>query len=151
MVYKIDGTSAGNGSTPLVLQQVGHDGATKIGPYSVLYNHGPNDNGNVEAPVIHLANDVYFLFFSSGDTFTTTYTISYLTSVSGVGGPYGNRQTLMQTGPSYCGQTFVSPGGADLKAIGGDFVFHQGQGGQGPRQLNTGTLSFSGRTASIVC
>lgn len=162
IVYKIDGPAITNGgycnnpnnppstNTSLMLQQVQNDGYTVIGGPSVLYNNqGVSDKYNVEAPAIVRSNGgVYFLFFSSGCTSDNSYTVSYVTSINGVRGPYGKRKVLLQTGD----YGLYAPGGADMDKKTGDFVFHSFKASndisQG-RVLDTTHVTLSGRTASI--
>lgn len=162
LVYKIDGPSVNNGgycnspdnppstNTSLMLQQLENDGYTAIGGPVVLYNNqGVSDSYNVEAPAIVKGSDgTYFLFFSSGCTSANSYTTSYVTSTSGILGPYGDRQVLLQTG-SY-GE--YGPGGADITPGGGQIVYHSLDVSGDisyPRVLDTASITLSGQTASV--
>lgn len=161
VVYKIDGPAINNGgycnspdnppstNTSLMLQQVDNDGYTMIGGPAVLYNNqGVSDSYNVEAPTVVKNDGVYFLFFSSGCTSADSYTVSYVTSTSGsIWGPYGNRQTLLQTGDY--GE--YGPGGADVTPTGGQMVYHSEEASDDDavRWLNTADIAFSGQTVSI--
>lgn len=163
VVYKIDGPAANGGgycanqnnrpSTPILLQQTASDGYAKIGnPIQLLDNNGEADRYQTEAPSILKGSDgTYFLFFSTGCYDDNSYTTSYVTSTTGIKGPYGNRQVLMQQGDF--GQ--FGPGGADISfniVDGGEIVYHSLKAdnniSQG-RVLNTGTISLSGRTARL--
>lgn len=162
VVYKIDGPSINNGgycnnpsnppstNTSLMLQQVENNGYTMTGGPVVLYNNqGVNDSYNVEAPSIVKGSDgTYFLFFSSGCTSANSYTLSYVTSTSGIRGPYGDRQVLLKTGSH--GE--YGPGGADITPTGGQMVYHSLSVSDNidyPRVLDTASITLSGRTASV--
>lgn len=165
LAYKIDGPAkagyygswCNNTSNPpstntsLMLQQFESDGYTPVGTPIVLYNNaGASDNYNIEAPSIVLSTDgtTYFLFFSSGCTSDNSYTVSYVTSTTGVTGPYDDRQVLLSTGDF----GLFGPGGADVSLVGLQMVFHSLQINDsisGPRILHTATLTTEGQTASI--
>ena len=161
IVYKIDGPAANSGgycaspdtpsfNTSLMLQKVKNDGYTTVGGPVVLYNNqGVDDKYNIEAPIIVKGDDgTYFLFFSSGCFGDNSYTTSYVTSTTGISGPYGNRQVLLQTGDF----GLFAPGGADIDQATGDMVFHsftQSNDLEDGRVLDTGTVSFSGQSASV--
>lgn len=162
VVYKIDGPSVNSGgycnnpdnppsyNTSLMLQQVQNDAYTMIGSPSILYNNqGVSDSYNVEAPSIVKGSDgTYFLFFSSGCTSANSYTLSYVTSTSGIWGPYGDRQVLLQTNDY--GE--YGPGGADISLTGGQMVYHSLSVSDDisyPRVLDTATITFDGQTASV--
>ena len=159
IVYKIDGPAITGGgycnnpsnppsNTPIRLQQVDNNGYTLIGDYVEIYNNqGESDAYNVEAPAIVKNGDTYFLFFSSGCTSDNSYTLSYVTS-SSVKGPYGNRQTLLQTGSF--GE--YGPGGADVSLAGNKLVYHSlsvSDDISKPRVLDTATLTFNGQSVSV--
>ncbi|EGP82856.1 uncharacterized protein MYCGRDRAFT_96947 [Zymoseptoria tritici IPO323] len=117
IVYKVDGPMINNGghcasnatrpilfplaqqNTSLMLQQTGSDGHTLIGPAVQLWDQmGEDDRWQVEGPSIRYSEDgTHFLFFSSGCYNDNSYTVSYVTSVDGIAGPYGDRQILLRT------------------------------------------------------
>lgn len=161
LIYKIDGPSVNGGgycnspektsyNTSLMLQQLGNDGYSGIGGPVVLYNNqGESDSYNTEAPSLAKGGDgTYFLFFSSGCTSANSYTLSYLTSISGVAGPYGERRVLLETGSFGA----FGPGGADLAPAGGKMVYHSLQVSGDisyPRVMDTARVTLCGRNASV--
>lgn len=161
VVYKIDGPSINNGgycnspsnppslNTSLMLQEVQNDAYTLVGSPKVLYNNdGVADKYNIEAPVIVKSDDTYFLFFSSGCTSDNSYTVSYVTSVNGIWGPYGKRKVLLKTGDF--GE--YGPGGADIDQATGDMVYHSLKVSDNitdGRVLNTAKVTLAGRKATI--
>lgn len=71
-----------------------------------------------------------------------------MTSTTSVWGPYGDRQTLLQTGD----YGLFAPGGADIDNETGDMVFHSFTASDDfddGRVLDTATVSFQGRSVSI--
>lgn len=163
VIYKIDGPAANGGgycastnnrpSTPILLQQTQSDGYAKIGrPITLLDNNGEADRYQVEAPSILKGSDgTYFLFFSTGCYHDNSYTTSYVTSTTGVKGPYGDRQILLKRGDY--GQ--FGPGGADISynmVDGGEIVYHSLKADNSIRQgrvMNTGTITLEGRRARL--
>lgn len=133
-----------------MFQQVENDAYTLVGSPVVLYNNqGVKDKYNVEAPVIVKSTDgTYFLFFSSDCTFDNSYTVSYVTSTSGIWGPYGHRKTLLQTGD----YGLYSPGGADIDQATGEMVFHSFTSSDNfsdGRVLDTATITLKKRSVLI--
>lgn len=162
IVYKIDGPAITNGgycnspsnppstNTSLMLQRVEADGYTTVDGPVVLYNNqGESDAYNVEAPAIKRSREgIYFLFFSSGCTSDNSYTISYVTSTEGVGGPYGERKVLLKTGDY--GQ--FGPGGTDVARNRNLMVYHSlaQSNDVSVRVMNTARLGLCGREAYLV-
>lgn len=162
VVYKIDGPAITNGgycnspdnppstNTSLMLQQVQADGYSTIGGPIVLYNNqGVSDAYNVEAPVIKRSREgVYFLFFSFGCTSDNSYATGYVTSTSGVAGPYGERKVLLKTGDY--GQ--FGPGGMDVARNRNLVVYHSlaQSDDVSVRVVNTARLGLCGREAYLV-
>ena len=132
-----------------MLQRVQSDGYTKIGsPVSIWNNQGEEDQYNTEAPSLVLSGDgsTYFLFFSTGCYTTSSYTTSYVTSTSGVFGPYGNKQVLLKDG-DFGG--LHGPGSATVTPEDFKIAFHSlvnGDINQG-RVMSTGSLMLEGQTA----
>lgn len=133
VVYKIDGNSIGNGgscnndvapivATPILLQQVGSDGVTKIGKPIQVLDRTEADGPLVEAPtVLRNGKGMYVLFFSSGCFTESTYNVNYATA-SSVAGPYTRSSTPLITTDDSFGLT--APGGATPVADGSGIVFH---------------------------
>ncbi|KAF2170694.1 glycoside hydrolase family 43 protein [Zasmidium cellare ATCC 36951] len=160
VLYKIDGPAVNNGgycasqdnivtNTSLMLQQTQSDGYTKVGsPVSIWNNQGVEDHYQAEAPSLLKSDDgTYFLFYSTGCYTDGSYTTKYVTSTSGIFGPYGNPQLLLKDGDF--GQ--FGPGGADITLAGGQMVYHSLKNNdiaQG-RVMNTATLTLEGQSARI--
>lgn len=158
VIYKIDGPAANHGgycaspnnivtNTSLMLQQTESDGYTKVGnPVSIWNNQGIDDHYQTEAPALVKSSDgTYFLFYSTGCYTDSSYTTKYVTSTSGIFGPYGNPQVLLQDGDF--GQ--FGPGGADVSHVGRQMVYHSLKNNdisQG-RVLNTAMLTLQGQSA----
>jgi len=161
VMYKIDGQAVNGGgycastnnlvfNTSIMLQHVEADGYTKIGsPVSIWNNQGVEDQYNTEAPSLVLSGDgsTYFLFFSTGCYTEASYTTSYVTSTSGIFGPYGDKQVLLKEGD----YGLHGPGSADVTP--GDFqiAYHSlvnGDINQG-RVMSTGSVTLEGQTARI--
>ncbi|KAL7625223.1 hypothetical protein AAE478_004438 [Parahypoxylon ruwenzoriense] len=99
VLYKIDGNSIGHGGscgnsvppivpTPIMMQEVGEDGVTRIGQPVQIFDRSDDDGPLVEAPRMLLTTDgLYILFFSSGCYLETSYNVNYATS-TGVKGPF---------------------------------------------------------------
>ncbi|KAF3356421.1 hypothetical protein VdG1_03701 [Verticillium dahliae VDG1] len=132
VVYKVDGNHDGNGgdcgnsvdpvvSTPIMLQEVGPDGFTKIGNPVQILDRTEADGPLVEAPdIVRLEDGTYVLFFSSWCYASDKYNINYAVS-RGVEGPYiRSLRPLLQTGD----YGLKSPGGATSIINGGQMVFH---------------------------
>ncbi|ROT39205.1 glycosyl hydrolase family 43 protein [Sodiomyces alkalinus F11] len=137
VVYKIEGYSdwACNGnnsrpgpeggwaSTPIMLQEVGADGYSKIGQATTILDRVEADGPLVEAPNLVRTNDgVYVLFYSSNCFNSRRYNVNYATSSRDVRGPYVRAEgPLLQTGSF----GLVSPGGGTSVAGGPEvLVFH---------------------------
>lgn len=160
VLYKIDGPAANNGgycaspdnivtNTSLMLQQTEADGYTKVGsPVSIWNNQGVEDHYQAEAPALVKSSDgTYFLFYSTGCYTDSSYTTKYVTSTSGISGPYSNPQILVLDGDF--GQ--FGPGGADVSLEGGQMVYHSLKNNdisQG-RVMNTATLTFVGQSVAV--
>lgn len=153
ITYKIDGNAIGHGGecgntvapivpTPLMLQQLGADGRTKIGnPIQILTN-GPNDGAYIEAPALTKLGGKYVLFYSPQCYTTDKYKIEYATANS-IKGPYTRRGQLLATGTD----GLKAPGGLDV-AINGDHAIWHGDFGSG-RASYTGILSISGDKVTV--
>ncbi|KAL2760763.1 glycoside hydrolase family 43 protein [Sodiomyces alcalophilus JCM 7366] len=87
-------------STPIVLQEVGPDGYSKVGQATTILDRVEADGPLVEAPNLVRTNDgVYVLFFSSECFNSLRYRINYATSSRDVWGPYVRAGgPLLQTG-----------------------------------------------------
>ncbi|OCT50754.1 glycosyl hydrolase family 43 protein [Cladophialophora carrionii] len=132
VVYKVDGNSIGHGGacgntvapivpTPLMLQEVDHDGITPIGDAVQILDRDAFDGPLIEAPALHRsAEGVYFLFFSSNCFTTPQYDVSYATATN-IYGPYtkSSRPLLVTSDADLTG-----PGGMDIIKGGGMIVFH---------------------------
>ncbi|KAM0332959.1 hypothetical protein ACHAQA_001615 [Verticillium albo-atrum] len=132
VTYKVDGNHDGNGgdcgnsvepvvSTPIMLQEVGPDGFTKIGEPVQILDRTEADGPLVEAPdIVRLEDGTYVLFFSSWCYSSEKYNVNYATSRQ-VEGPYvRSPRPLLQTGD----YGLEAPGGATSVANGGQMVFH---------------------------
>ncbi|KAI1138646.1 glycoside hydrolase family 43 protein [Hypoxylon sp. FL0543] len=120
VLYKIDGNSVGHGgscsntvrpivSTPIMLQEVGDDGVTKIGDPVQILDRTDGDGPLVEAPsVVRTEDGMYILFFSSGCYLEPTYNVNYATSMS-LQGPYQRAERPMIRTGEY---SLQAPGGA---------------------------------------
>ncbi|KAI1415374.1 glycoside hydrolase family 43 protein [Hypoxylon sp. FL1857] len=120
VLYKIDGNSVGHGgscsntvrpivSTPIMLQEVGDDGVTKIGDPVQILDRTDADGPLVEAPsVVRTEDGMYILFFSSGCYLEPTYNVNYATSIS-LQGPYQRAERPMIRTGEY---NLQAPGGA---------------------------------------
>ncbi|KAI1376599.1 glycoside hydrolase family 43 protein [Hypoxylon crocopeplum] len=126
VLYKIDGNSIGHGGscgntvepivpTPIMLQEVGDDGVTKIGDSVQIFDRSNDDGPLVEAPsLLRTANGLYILFFSSGCYLESTYNVNYATSTS-VKGPFQRApRPMIRTGE----YTLQAPGGATAVNVG---------------------------------
>ncbi|KAK0708057.1 glycosyl hydrolase family 43 protein [Lasiosphaeris hirsuta] len=132
VLYKVDGNSIGHGGvcgngiepvvpTPILMQQVGLDGYTKIGDPIEVLDRSDADGPLVEAPqLIKTADGTYVLFFSSNCYSTPQYDVSYATSRS-LKGPYKKSSTPLLVTGDY---NLTSPGGAQSVNGGGQMVFH---------------------------
>ncbi|KAI1075624.1 glycoside hydrolase family 43 protein [Whalleya microplaca] len=99
VVYKVDGNSLGHGGsckndkapivpTPILMQEVGSDGVTKIGNATQIFDRTEQDGPLVEAPsLLRTDEGLYVLFFSSGCFTEESYNVNYATS-SSLEGPY---------------------------------------------------------------
>lgn len=134
VVYKIDGNSIGRGGlclngiapfvpTPILLQEVGQDGLTKIGDPIQILDREDVDGPLVEAPSLLRTKDgVYVLFFSSGCFTSPTYNVDYAVADS-VKGPYTRSPSgpLVRTNDAF---GLTAPGGATPVVDGSSIVFH---------------------------
>lgn len=132
VVYKIDQNSLGGGGscdntvepikdTPIMLQQVGNDGITKIGAPTQILGRTDDDGPLVEAPqIIRSSEGRYILFFSSHCFTSSDYNVKYATATS-VKGPYTRGDdALLETNDF----NLTSPGGGTSLPEGGLMVFH---------------------------
>ncbi|KJX92987.1 hypothetical protein TI39_contig4470g00004 [Zymoseptoria brevis] len=168
VVYKFNGPMIDNGgyctsnttrpilftlaqqNTSLMLQQTASDGYTIIGPAVQLWDQmGEDDRWQLGPSIRYSKNGTHFLFFSSGCYNDNSYTVSYVTSVDGVAGPYGDRQILLRTGDF----GLHGPGGVDIAVDGKKMVYHSlkvnGTVKYG-RNLNTGIVELEGRRARLI-
>ncbi|KAB2577928.1 putative glycosyl hydrolase family 43 protein [Lasiodiplodia theobromae] len=148
VVYKIDGNNAGNGGlcgntkapqvpTPIMLQEVGPDGVTKIGEPKQILDRGEADGPLVEAPFLHRTESgKYVLFFSSNCYSTDLYDIGYA-SADSVEGPYTKGGPFAVTGVA----GLKAPGGASIALDGKHMVFHAADA-DGGRAMYTAEVSF---------
>lgn len=130
IVYKIDGNAIGHGGacgntvkpivpTPILLQQVGGDGHTRIGkPIQILTNIA-EDGPYVEAPTLTRMGGKYVLFFSSQCYASTGYDVKYAVA-DRIEGPYRRMGQLLRTGD----RGLVAPGGLDININGDKAVWH---------------------------
>ncbi|GAM83614.1 hypothetical protein ANO11243_016020 [Dothideomycetidae sp. 11243] len=148
VVWKLDGNSLGHGgpcgnsiapvvSTPIVIQQVAADGATKIGAQSTLIANDPIDGPDVEGPAMIKNAGSYVLFFSSNCYSTPLYDTSYAYSSSPTGGFVKSDLPLFVTGD--LGMT--GPGGVDVTVDGARMVMHSLQP-DGRRVLRTTSIGL---------
>lgn len=153
ITYKIDGNAIGHGGecgntvapivpTPLMLQQVGQDGVTKIGNPVAILRNGNQDGAYIEAPALTKLNGKYILFFSPQCYSTPKYKVEYATA-DNIKGPYTRRGQLLATGTD----GLKAPGGLDV-AINGDHAIWHGDLGAG-RASYTGILSLNGNTVTV--
>lgn len=133
VTYKIDGNSIGHGgscnnandpimATPIMLQEVGPDGISKIGEPTPILDRDQMDGPLIEAPALHRSDGgIYFLFYS-GNCFTTPlYDTAYATATD-IRGPYVKAaRPLLISGD---GPDLVGPGGLDIITNGQMVVFH---------------------------
>ncbi|CAG8978027.1 hypothetical protein HYALB_00000697 [Hymenoscyphus albidus] len=163
VVYKIDGNSIGPGGscgnsnygspgsvpTPLMLQEMGSDGTTRVGEPVHILDKGPYDGPLIEAPQIIKKDGLYIVFFSSNCYSTTLYDISYATSTS-LRGPYKKAaKPLAVTGNPF---DLTAPGGAQATDDGRSLVFHadcQVDGGK-KRCLYTKDIKIEGGIVRFV-
>lgn len=150
VVYKVDGNSRGNGGecgntvapqvdTPLVLQTMLKDGITPdpaIAPITLL-SRSAEDGPLVEAPGLVKVASVYYLFYSSGCTRSSDYTVRYATATS-LTGPYTRAsQTLLATGS----HNLTAPGSVSVRYANASSV------GQASSSETSGwTIALHGRT-----
>ncbi|KAI0002306.1 glycoside hydrolase family 43 protein [Xylariaceae sp. FL0662B] len=99
VVYKVDGNSLGHGgscmndkapivATPILMQEVGSDGVSRIGDPVQIFDRSKQDGPLVEAPsLLRTDEGLYVLFFSSGCYTEESYNVNYATSTS-LTGPY---------------------------------------------------------------
>ncbi|GME23813.1 putative glycosyl hydrolase family 43 protein [Neofusicoccum parvum] len=148
VTYKIDGNNVGNGGlcgnmvapqvpTPIMLQEVGPDGFTKIGDPVQILDRGVDDGPLVEAPnLVRTEDGKYVLFFSSNCYSTDLYDIGYAFADS-VTGPYTKAGPFAITGTA----GLKAPGGATVAPDGKHMVFHAADE-KGGRSMYTTEVSF---------
>lgn len=153
VTWKIDSNSLGHGglcknsvapivSTPIMIQQVGADGATKIGLPATLIVNDLADGPLVEAPSMIKVGSTYILFFSSNCYSSPLYDVSYAYSQSPTDNFTKASAPLLVTGD----QGLTGPGSADPTSDGTRMVLHSLQS-DGRRFLQTTTLNI--QTANI--
>ncbi|KAL1634634.1 hypothetical protein SLS58_010576 [Diplodia intermedia] len=154
VVYKIDGNNAGNGGlcgntkapqvpTPIMLQEVGPDGYTKVGEPKMILDRDAADGPLVEAPYLFRTEaGKYVLFFSSNCFATDLYDIGYAFADS-VEGPYTKGGPFAVTGVA----GLTAPGGATVAHDGKHMVFHAADQ-DGGRAMYTAEVSFEHDHAS---
>ncbi|KAF4556819.1 Hypothetical protein D9617_1g087010 [Elsinoe fawcettii] len=149
VTWKIDGNALGNGgaclnsvpplvNTPIVVQQVGEDGTTKIGERTTILNRDDIDGPTVEAPKIIKRDGFYILFFSNNCFNSPFYTQSYAYSRN-IRGPYTKAARPLYTLGT---QGLSGPGGGEATADGSRMVFHALREG-GIRFMHTSTLEYN--------
>lgn len=148
VVYKIDGNNAGNGGlcgnmvapqvpTPIMMQEVGPDGVTKIGEPVEILDRDDGDGPLVEAPNLAMTESgKYVLFFSSNCYSTDLYDIGYAFADK-VEGPYTKAGPFAITGTA----GLKAPGGATVAADGKHMAFHAADENNG-RAMYTTEVSF---------
>jgi beta-xylosidase len=159
VVYKIDGNSIGNGgncnngvnpivATPIMLQEVGPDGITRIGQAIQILDRTDADGPLVEAPnLIKTKEGSYALFYSSWCYTDTRYDVKYVLS-SAVEGPYRRTRSPSLVETSNFGLT--SPGGATSIAGGGMMVFHANCDAEaGARCMYTANFTVTGTNVLV--
>jgi beta-xylosidase len=159
VVYKIDGNSIGNGGncnngvepivpTPIMLQEVGPDGITRIGEATQILDRTDADGPLVEAPnLIKTEEGSYALFYSSWCYTDTRYDVKYVLSKS-VEGPYKRTRSPSLVETSNFGLT--SPGGATSIVGGGLMVFHANCDVEaGARCMYTANFTVTGRNVLV--
>ncbi|KAK1972811.1 glycosyl hydrolase family 43 protein [Colletotrichum sublineola] len=158
VLYKVDGNSIGNGGdcnngvpplvdTPIMMQEVGADGYTKVGDPVQVLGRTDADGPLVEAPnLVRTSDGLYILFFSSFCFNSDKYNVNYATSKS-LKGPYQRApRMLLQTGDF----NLTAPGGATSVVGGGQMVFHGDCGGVGLTRCMYQTFySITGRDVII--
>ncbi|KAJ5085173.1 hypothetical protein N7532_009944 [Penicillium argentinense] len=134
VLYKVNGNSIGHGGdcnngvdplvpTPIMLQKLADDAVTPVGdPVQVLdRNTADGDGPLVEAPSLVLADDTYYLFYSTHCYNEKTYDTRYATA-SSITGPYTkNNEGFLKTGDS---PNLIAPGGATVCGCGDRMLFH---------------------------
>ncbi|KAK2019492.1 glycosyl hydrolase family 43 protein [Colletotrichum eremochloae] len=158
VLYKVDGNSIGNGGdcnngvpplvdTPIMMQEVGADGYTKVGDPVQVLGRTDADGPLVEAPnLVRTSDGLYILFFSSFCFNSDKYNVNYATSKS-LKGPYQRApRMLLQTGDF----NLTAPGGATSVVGGGQMVFHGDCGGVGlTRCMYQTVYSITGRDVIV--
>ena len=133
VTYKVDGNSIGHGGscnnaiapimpTPIMLQEVSHDGISMIGGPVQILDRDDSDGPLIEAPTLARSEEgIYFLFFSSNCFTTPLYDTSYATATN-IYGPYTKSgRPLLITGD---GPDLRGPGGLDIVTDGNMVLFH---------------------------
>lgn len=153
VVYKVDGNNRGHGGecgntvapqidTPIVIQQMLSDGTSPDlqRPAQTLLSRTPEDGPLIEAPALAKVGNVYYLFYSSGCTRNSDYTLRYATATT-LQGPYIRAiHPLLQTG-SY---NLTAPGSVSVRYASGTTSTEQMSSVQ-----STGwVMAFHGRTST---
>lgn len=159
VVYKIDGNSIGHGGdcnngvepivpTPIMLQEVGQDGITRVGNATQILDRTDADGPLVEAPnLIKTEEGSYALFYSSWCYTDTRYDVKYVLSDS-VEGPYKRKRSPSLVETSNFGLT--SPGGATSIVGGGLMVFHANCDAEtGARCMYTANFTVTGTNVLV--
>ncbi|KAI2606541.1 glycoside hydrolase family 43 protein [Hypoxylon sp. NC1633] len=158
VLYKVDGNSIGHGGscgntvepiipTPIMLQEVGDDGVTKIGDPVPIFDRSDEDGPYVEAPsLLRTADGLYILFFSSGCYVESSYNVNYATA-SSVKGPFQRAQRPMIRTGEY---TLQAPGGATAVHVDDrvGIAFHANC--QQGRCMHTSQTVVEGREVRVV-
>ncbi len=118
VTWKVDGNSAGSDSTPIMIQQVGDDGFTKIGDATQILDRDDADGPLVEAPSLVKSDGTYYLTFSSNMYNTDLYDTSFATA-SSVTGPYTKAQAPDAPILDSSIGGMIGPGGADMFIVPG--------------------------------
>ncbi|KAF4547253.1 Hypothetical protein D9617_50g044320 [Elsinoe fawcettii] len=149
VTWKMDGNAIGNGGscgngvpplvdTPLMLQQVGDDGVSKIGPSTVILRRDDIDGPTIEAPQLIKRDGLYVLFFSNNCFDSPLYTQSYAYSRD-IRGPYRKAARPLYTLGDY---GLAGPGGGEVIGDGSKIVFHALQE-TGLRYMHVGSLQYN--------
>ncbi|KAI1100156.1 glycoside hydrolase family 43 protein [Jackrogersella minutella] len=158
VLYKVDGNSVGHGGscgntvdpivpTPIMLQEVGEDGVTKIGDAVQIFDRSSADGPLVEAPSLVLtAQGLYILFFSSGCYFEPTYNVNYATSTS-ITGPFTRAARPVITTGEY---NLQAPGGATAVNVGNQVGIAYHANCPAGRCLHTSPTTIDGQEVKVV-
>lgn len=148
VVYKVDGNSKGEyiecGSvddpairTPIMLQRVESDGATKIGsPIQILDRIPSQDGALIEAPNLtrRASDGTYILWYSSHCFFDPLYDVKYAYSRGSIEGPYERAPDALLRKPDF---GLTAPGGMTSARLSGgeEFIVFHGDCGEVGRCL----------------